>query len=751
MIRLGWRLATAGGRGAIAGISLTALAVGLGTAILLFALSFWPAVDSRTDRAAWRDAAGIDGATTGTWYRAGEDRYGAQTVWSARVAAEGSSSPVPPGIPALPGPGESYVSPALAALIGSVPYDQLGVRYGTVLGTVGDEALRAPDELVAIVGMPADRLRADAQLVSRFPEHGTLPEVPPLGIMIVAFAAVGALVPVAVFVASATRLSAARREQRLAALRLVGATPRQAALLASVEAFAAAGAGAIVGIGLFLLLRPLVARIPLAGVTWFPETIAPPLLQAAALLAVVPIVGVAAALVSLRRVTISPLGVQRRVASGRPRLVRLVPLIASTGLFLLVVPLMRGSGPAGLGFVVVIVAFAGIIIGIAVAGPLLTALVGELLGRIPAGGATLLAARRLVDDPRSSFGSIAGVVMATFVATTFLTFADIARSEAGPAIHLGTRPGTVAAFLSPGAVERGAALGASIVGVPGVTAVVDVRRATIAQGDNAGPDAWIADCSKLLLVLETGGAGCGTAPVLTTAEVPSGTGWHLVGQTADGADAPVATIAASVPRGPADTGLAEATLSAAIVDPSVVPDVDAFAVTQVFVATDGTPAAEERVRSAILAIEPFAAVGLAEERFVANPVYEEVANIVVLGLLMTMLLAGSSLAVAVTTAVAERRRQFVFLRSAGMPASSLRAVVLLQAGVPLVAVAAFSALLGTAVAEGILVMLGVDDLPLPGIATLALLAASVGVAMAVVALTLPGLERMTRPASLRVE
>ena len=40
----------------------------------------------------------------------------------------------------------------------------------------------------------------------------------------IVLAVIGALVPVAVFVSTATRLSAARREQRLAALRLVGAT-----------------------------------------------------------------------------------------------------------------------------------------------------------------------------------------------------------------------------------------------------------------------------------------------------------------------------------------------------------------------------------------------------------------------------------------------------------------------------------------------------------------------------------------------
>jgi hypothetical protein len=42
------------------------------------------------------------------------------------------------------------------------------------------------------------------------------------------------LAPVLIFIATATRLSAARREQRFAAMRLTGATPRQITLIAAV-------------------------------------------------------------------------------------------------------------------------------------------------------------------------------------------------------------------------------------------------------------------------------------------------------------------------------------------------------------------------------------------------------------------------------------------------------------------------------------------------------------------------------------
>ena len=103
---------------------------------------------------------------------------------------------------------------------------------------------------------------------------------------------------------------------------------------------------------------------------------------------------------------------------------------------------------------------------------------------------------------------------------------------------------------------------------------------------------------------------------------------------------------------------------------------------------------------------PTAYVRLAAENRSGARVYEEFGRVVALGLLASLILAGCSLAVAVTTSILERRRQFALLRSAGMPVSRLRALVLLQAGAPLVAVALFSAALGIVVAQIVVRLVG---------------------------------------------
>ena len=122
-----------------------------------------------------------------------------------------------------------------------------------------------------------------------------------------------------------------------------------------------------------------------------------------------------------------------------------------------------------------------------------------------------------------------------------------------------------------------------------------------------------------------------------------------------------------------------------------------------------------------------------------------------LGLLGSLILAGCSLAVAVSIGVLERRRQFALLRSAGMPASRLRTLVMLQAGAPLVVVAAFSAALGIAITQLILRLADAPDVPLPSPSLALALGVSLLGALAVVALMLPPLERLTRPDSVRLE
>lgn len=516
MTRLGLRLALAGGRGAIVGLALTTLAVAIGTAILLFALSFLPALNDRGERSAWRtnflfsESGTADGAALlmTTVY----DMYQGERLATVLLAPLVDDAPLPPGIDRLPGPGEAFVSPALAARIAAAPPDQLGDRIGTVVGTIGDAALRSPDELVAVIGMtPNDLSELGTAAVQGFETHPPTPEIPPIAILLIVLAIIGALVPVAVFVSTATRLSAARREQRLAALRLVGATSLQVTRLAVVEALLASVLGVVVGIGLFFASRPLVAMVPLDEATWFPDAIQPPLLPAIVLLLAIPAIGALAAVVALRRVAISPLGVQRRQTPPMPGMVRAVPLVVSVVALIGAMAILRGSvSQSFVSIAVVGGAFGGVILGIVLIGPWLTYLVGRALHRLPGGASTLLASRRLTDDPRGSFGSIAGVIMAVFVASAFFTFVGYAKGQTFDRAGI-LHAGQVYVEMPYNEGPPFAEVPARIAAIPGVTSVLPVVTAELLE---TGPaTVWVAPCADVARQFGFSAADCGPTPI----------------------------------------------------------------------------------------------------------------------------------------------------------------------------------------------------------------------------------------------
>ena len=209
------------------------------------------------------------------------------------MAATGASSPVPPGIPRDPAPGQYYASPALAALLRSTPANQLADRYpGHLAGTIGDAALPSPSSLVIIVGRTPAQLAHTPNSVQVTSISTTLvgwpappAEANPKGLtyapldpgggassidLILSVVALAILIPVLIFIATATRLSAARREERFAAMRLVGATRRQVSLLAATESTVAGILGVAAGFGIFFLLRIPVAGIPFIGQPFFP-------------------------------------------------------------------------------------------------------------------------------------------------------------------------------------------------------------------------------------------------------------------------------------------------------------------------------------------------------------------------------------------------------------------------------------------------------------------------------------------------
>ena len=218
------------------------------------------------------------------------------------------------------------------------------------------------------------------------------------------------VVPVLTLGGSAARLAVSRRNARFAALRLAGATSGQVATIAVVDAAAQALVGALAGVVLYLGALPGVALIRFQGrpFRWSELWVGPSVL-ALSVLGVVLLATVSAA-VTLASVVVGPLGVARRTTPKRLTVLRVVVAVTA---FALWVPLMNGGAVALVTLVVVV----GLCFGtLNLVGPFVLRLVGRVGVRRARDAAGLLAARRLLDDPRAAWRSVSGVTLATFVA-----------------------------------------------------------------------------------------------------------------------------------------------------------------------------------------------------------------------------------------------------------------------------------------------------------------------------------------------
>ena len=220
-------------------------------------------------------------------------------------------------------------------------------------------------------------------------------------------------------------------------MRLVGATRTQVSVLAAVESTAAALLGVAAGFAVFFGLRIPVAGIPFVGQPFFPGELTLSLSDVIVVAIGVPIFAAVAARLALRRVNISPLGVTRRVTPKPPGAWRVVPLLL--GLAELGFWEARGHPASIQGQIQAFVtSFALIIIGLFIAGPWLTMAAARRMARWTSRPGTLIAARRIGDDPRAAFRSVSGLVLALLV-TTVATIAITTQDAKDP-----TRFGSIA-------------------------------------------------------------------------------------------------------------------------------------------------------------------------------------------------------------------------------------------------------------------------------------------------------------------
>ena len=465
-----------------------------------------------------------------------------------------------------------------------------------------------------------------------------------------------------------------------------------------------------------------------------------------------PVAAALAARLAQHRVRISPLGVARRATPPPPRAWRVLPLVAGfaeLGFFT-----VHGI-PASVGgqVPVFVPGFLLIIVGLVLAGPWLTMATARVMARRTSRPGTLIAARRLADDPRAAFRAVSGLVLALFITTVaavgittwnaqILTLRVNAAEAKVLTDQLAGQQPSSASQARPGPAAPAAPLAAELSGIPGVQGVVVVRAdpglaipATLLgtipyPGARPQPTpAGVVSCAQLAAVPALGRCPAGA----TAAAFP-----------ADGFAGPLYGVDAT-----------QITWPAANVP---VLRLDSRAVDAINVATNGTVPAVEQARTVLENAPAYSAFlgdgapsTVGELIALSNPTnsgYQQLANTVIL---VSLPIAGCTLAAGVAAGLADRKRPFSLLRLTGARLAMLRRVVALESAVPLLAAAAVAIGTGFGATAMYASLEMQHPMVAPGAVYYLLTAGGILAALGIIAATFPLLARITGPEVARNE
>ncbi|MFJ5954350.1 FtsX-like permease family protein [Paenarthrobacter sp. NPDC092416] len=222
------------------------------------------------------------------------------------------------------------------------------------------------------------------------------------------------IIPLLTLGASAARLAARRRDDRLASLRLLGASSGTVVWMTVIESTALAAVGAVAGAGLYACIAPFLGLIQfrghaIGGYAWLSV---PSIL---ACIVAVCVLAAASAALGLRKVVVTPLGVRTRQAADGAHWVRglvaaavvitgvvAMGMLSSFGAFLVIVAVMGGC-------------FGLALLALNLMGPWILRLRASSQLKRAKGPEQLLAARTVLESPKESWRQVGGVAMTSFV------------------------------------------------------------------------------------------------------------------------------------------------------------------------------------------------------------------------------------------------------------------------------------------------------------------------------------------------
>ncbi len=388
----------------------------------------------------------VDGVDPVYVAQMGGDSLDGRFVQIIDMQKSGENSPeIAPGLQA-PNPGEFYASPALADYIAEHPEEHLGYRYGKLVGELPESIVPMRDDFYAVrgsdypirdgqiylweddaneetaaIGTPVEDLAiynfSDYDVDSYFDSasYNISKAVIYAGVIILLF-------PVIMLVSIATRLGSVQREQRYAALRLIGVTNGQVTGIIATESFVSTLIGIVVGWLLYLLVHPLLYNFALSESRAWPSTIDVTVIQSLVIAGLTLAMSLFANWWGMRHVRTSPLGIsQKQKMEKKPGWWRVVPLLIS----LIILVYMTVHDPEDGNevlmmtniFLFLIVAM---MFSLVIVTPWLTYHLSSLVSRLAKRPTVLIGTKYIHGHARAIARSVSGVVLALFAGSFYI-------------------------------------------------------------------------------------------------------------------------------------------------------------------------------------------------------------------------------------------------------------------------------------------------------------------------------------------
>ena len=670
---ISWLLFKKSGRQSIGRLSLTAAAVALGLFVLLALTAGTNGLMGRAQHVDWRFAVfnakqnnqkpipGVSPLKASLYMPGNLNKWHDKEFDVMSVYAAGDHALKLPGGIKTPAPGEYYLSEALAKIAKERPEDRIGERYGTkYLGTIPASLESSPDSLSVIRGANADEAAAKDDYgqsmfvdMYKFDTSGMRAGFGAVGLALIAVGGTVLLFPIVMFIAVATQLGSAQREQRYAAIRLIGGTRRQVTKILLFESFIATLAGVVVGSLAYLATLPLLQQYKFDDMRFMSQDMVVGWGQYALIVGLTLVLSLAANWWGMRHVQTSPLGVARKQkVAKKPRLWRVIPLLAGLGIFVWMtlpegVKWVKSADDAMMPMLALMGGIVLVMFGLVLAGSWLTYILSRVAARFTARPSTLIAGKRISGQSKQVFRSVSGVVLALFAGSFYLTtVGGIDKLNADAVNNNGYSQ-----------LKRDAAL---VVIEPAAGDLTELLRS----------QNYVKSVEKIYRKDDSSYIPCHVLPVYTRHICPDNKEYAVVNFNNKVVKTVVTVNAVDK----------DATLPTYMVSLNSNDNIDAL---RTLIAENSPQTANRYVISGTYAQQPH-----------ISPVIKSFAEMAYAGIGLTMSVAVCSMIVSTIGGLLERRRSLLTLRLGGMTIGQLKQIVMIESLIPLVSVSLVAAGLG---------------------------------------------------------